>query len=211
MKVILNKDLPNLGEEGDVCDVNPGYARNYLLPRNLVLQYNNKNLSLLEGRRETIEQRKEEKKKQAMSVKDRLEAEPLTITMPAGENGRLFGSVTSATVAEALEKQGIDVERKQIDIPAKTIKSVGTTKIRVRLYDQHEAELLVQVEPTGGQKKSESAASSRATQESGGSTESSPSQASPDAAGEIEAEPQGESEEYPSEYDEDVDAEPEVE
>jgi large subunit ribosomal protein L9 len=88
-----------------------------------------------------------------MSVKERLETEPLEILMPAGENGRLFGSVTSATIAENLEKSGIDVERKQIDIPGKTIKSVGTTKIRVRLYDNQEAELLVEVKPAGAEKK----------------------------------------------------------
>lgn len=154
MKVILNKDLPNLGEEGDICDVSPGYARNYLLPRNLVLQYNRQNIALLEGRREAIEQRRQEKRKQAMSVKERLESEPMAITMPAGENGRLFGSVTSATISEALEKQGIELERKQIEIPGKTIKSVGTTKVRIRLYDAQEAELLVEVKPAGGRQKS---------------------------------------------------------
>lgn len=155
MKVILNSDLPNLGEEGDILDVADGYARNYLLPRKLVLQYNNQNLALLEGRREAIDKRREEKRKEAMSVKERLETEALEIAMPAGENGRLFGSVTSATIAEHLEKSGIDVERKQIDIPAKTIKSVGTTKIRVRLYDNQEAELLVEVKPAGGEQKTE--------------------------------------------------------
>lgn len=155
MKVILNSDLPNLGEEGDICDVADGYARNYLLPRKLVLQYNNQNLALLEGRREAIENRREQKRKEAMSVRERLETEPLEISMPAGENGRLFGSVTSATVAEYLEKNGIDVERKQIDIPGNTIKSVGTTKIRVRLYDNQEAELLVEVKAAGTEKKAE--------------------------------------------------------
>lgn len=155
MKVILNADLPNLGEEGDICDVADGYARNYLLPRKLVLKYNNQNVALLEGRRESIEKRREDKRKEAMTVKERLEGEPLVISMPAGENGRLFGSVTSATVAENLEKAGIDIERKQVDIPSKTIKSVGTTKIRVRLYDNQEAELLVEVKPSGVEKKTE--------------------------------------------------------
>lgn len=155
MKVILNADLPNLGEEGDICDVADGYARNYLLPRKLVLKYNNQNVALLEGRRESIEKRREDKRKEAMTVKERLEGEPLVISMPAGENGRLFGSVTSATVAENLEKAGIDIERKQVDIPGKTIKSVGTTKIRVRLYDNQEAELLVEVKPSGVEKKAE--------------------------------------------------------
>lgn len=152
MKVILNSDLPNLGEEGDICDVADGYARNYLLPRKLVLQYNGRNLELLEERRDAIEQRREEKRKEAMSVKDRLQNEPLEISMPAGENGRLFGSVTSSTITEQLEKLGIDVQRKQIEIPGKTIKSVGATKIRVRLYDGEEAELVVEVKAAGNAK-----------------------------------------------------------
>jgi len=106
MKVILNQDISNLGEEGEIKDVARGYARNYLIPKKLVMPYTREALSMLESRRETIEQRREEKRKAAMDIKTRLETEPLVIEMPAGDRGRLFGSVTSATIAEALAAGG---------------------------------------------------------------------------------------------------------
>ncbi len=150
MKVILNQDITNLGEEGEIKDVARGYARNYLIPKKLVMPYTREALALLESRRDHIEQRREEKRKSATDIKTRLESEPLVITMPAGERGRLFGSVTSAGISDALAAQGIDVERRRIDIPDKTIKNIGTTYVRVRLYGDEEAELRVDVTPVGG-------------------------------------------------------------
>jgi len=106
MKVILNKDLAPLGEEGDVKDVARGYARNYLFPRGIALPYNDKTAKLFESRREEIEARKAEKRKDALSLKERLEELTLELTMPAGANGKLYGAVTSQTVAEELGKLG---------------------------------------------------------------------------------------------------------
>lgn len=146
MKVILNRDVPNLGEEGDVINVSPGYARNYLLPGGMVMQHNSQNLSMIESRRVSIEKRKAEKRQDADSLKEKLENEALTITMMAGENGRLFGSVTSATIVDELEKKGIFVERKRVDIPDSSLKAVGNYKVRIRLYGEQEAVLNVQVE-----------------------------------------------------------------
>lgn len=150
MKVILSQDISNLGEEGEIKDVARGYARNYLIPKKMVMPYTREALSLLESRREQIEQRRDEKRKAAMDTKTRLESESLIIEMPAGDRGRLFGSVTSATIADALAAQGINVERRRIDIPEKTIKNVGTTYVRVRLYGDEEAELRVDVTAAGG-------------------------------------------------------------
>ena len=153
MKVILNRDVSNLGEEGDIVNVSSGYARNYLLPGGMVMQYNAQNLSMIEARRASIEKRKDEKRQDAASLKDRLENEALVIRMVAGENGRLFGSVTGATIAEELEKKGLFVEKKRIDIPDSSLKSVGNHKVRIRLYGEQEAVLTVQVEgqPSGHQ------------------------------------------------------------
>lgn len=151
MKVILNQDIPSIGEEGDIADVARGYARNYLIPKRMVLPYTSDALAMIDSRRETIEARRAEKTKLAQDVKTRLETEALDITMPAGDRGRLFGSVTSATIAEALAAKGIDVERKRIDIPEKTIKTTGTAYVRVRLYGDEEAELRVNVSAAGGQ------------------------------------------------------------
>ena len=116
MKVILNKDVANLGEEGDVKDVAPGYARNYLMPKGLVMPYNPASLAELESRRAAIEARKEQKRKEAAGTRERLENEELSVKMTAGERGRLFGSVTSATIVEQLEKLGISVDRKRVEI-----------------------------------------------------------------------------------------------
>ncbi len=146
MKVILNCDVPNLGEEGDICEVARGYARNFLIPRNMVLMHSRQNSALIESRRAAIEQRKVEKRKQASSMKEQIESEPLVFTMAAGDRGKLFGSVTTATIVDELDKRGISVERRKVDIPDGTIKSVGTHTVRVRLYGEEEAELTVRVE-----------------------------------------------------------------
>lgn len=153
MKVILNQDVYNLGEEGDVCEVARGYARNYLLPRKLAVVYNNANRAQLESRRAIIEKKKEEKRKAALSLKEKIEGLDLTIPMSAGESGKLFGSVSSATVADALMKEGIELERKQIEVPSHTIKMVGTYTARVKLYEGEAAELKIHVE--SDRKKSE--------------------------------------------------------
>jgi large subunit ribosomal protein L9 len=162
MKVILSTDVTNLGEEGDVKDVAAGYARNFLIPKGMVMPYSRQNLALIESRRATIEKRKADKREQAKSAKERLEGEPVTIEMTAGEKGKLFGSVTSQGIADELEKRGIEVERKKIDIDGGTIKTLGAHTVRVRLYGEEEAQLKVNVEPdaksaarqkTGGQKQ----------------------------------------------------------
>lgn len=162
MKVILNKDIPNLGEEGEIKDVARGYARNYLIPKELVMPYSKDALSILESRREQLELRREEKRKSALDVKTRLETEDLVLEMPAGDRGRLFGSVTTANIADALSAKDISVERKRIEIPEKTIKSVGTTRVRVRLYGDEEAVLKVIVKAAGGKAAEEAAAKAAA-------------------------------------------------
>jgi large subunit ribosomal protein L9 len=163
MKVILNKDMPNLGEEGDVCDVANGYARNFLIPRQIAVPYNKQTLAMFEQKRSAIEKRKEEKRQAALSLKERLEAEELELSMPSGESGRLFGSVNNATVAEALGKVGIDVDRRRIEVPDNTLKQVGNYVCRVRLYDNEEAELKVKVTGTSTGEKAESRQEARKT------------------------------------------------
>jgi large subunit ribosomal protein L9 len=145
MKVILSTDVPNLGEEGDVREVKRGYARNFLMPRSLALPYNKQSIAVIESRRVAIEKRKEEKRQHAQTLKDRIEEMVLDLKMPAGENGRLFGAVTSAAIADELSKHEVSIERKRIDIPEHTIKASGTYRVRIRLYGNEEASLRVQV------------------------------------------------------------------
>jgi large subunit ribosomal protein L9 len=146
-KVILIQDVKDLGEEGDVKEVKRGYARNYLIPKKLAVPFTKGNLKLIEARRAIIEQKKEEKRQAALGLKERLESLSLKIVMPMGENGRLFGSVTNAIIADELQKQGISIEKKKIEIPEHAIKAQGTYKVKVKLYDNQEAVLKVLVNP----------------------------------------------------------------
>jgi large subunit ribosomal protein L9 len=149
MKVILNQDVTDLGEEGDIKDVADGFARNYLLPRKLAVPHTKEFLAALGHRRAAIEKRKEEKRLEAASLKERLEAQEIRFAVPAGENGKLFGSVNNSNVAVELEKKGFAIEKKRIEIPEHTVRSVGTYKVRIRLYDKEEATVKLIVESSG--------------------------------------------------------------
>ncbi|MDR3338448.1 MAG: 50S ribosomal protein L9 [Treponema sp.] len=146
MKVILNKDLNPLGEEGDVKEVSKGYARNFLFPRDIALPYTEKTVKLFEARREEIEAKKAAKRQDAAGIKEKLEALELVITVPAGANGKLYGAVTSQTIAEELSKQGFPIERKRIEIPGNVFKSVGKYKVVLKLYESAAAEVTVTVQ-----------------------------------------------------------------
>ena len=145
MKVILNADVTTLGEEGDIVDVAPGYARNFLLPKKLVVLHNAQNLTILANRKATIEKKKEDKRKAAASDKEKILAAALVLQMPAGENGKLFGSVTSQTIAEELAKLDVIVEKKKIEIPGHILKHTGDFKVNIKLYGNENAELKVQI------------------------------------------------------------------
>lgn len=146
MKVILNQDVIGLGEEGDIREVAPGYARNFLLPKGLAVPHTKANLAALEHRRDAIEQRRTAKRTEALGLKERLEAEELRFAMPAGESGKLFGSVNNATLAAELERRGYQIEKRRIEVPDHAIRTVGTFKAKVRLYDKEEAVLKLVVE-----------------------------------------------------------------
>ncbi|MCE5255656.1 MAG: 50S ribosomal protein L9 [Spirochaetaceae bacterium] len=143
MKIILNQDVPNLGEIGDVKDVAPGYARNFLLPRDLAVAYNDKNVRMFEKRKAEIDGIKEQKRQSSLSLKEKLEAEELSITMPAGANGKLYGAVTNANIADELLRKGIEVDRKKIEVPGRAIKSAGNYKVLVHLYEKDDATVKV--------------------------------------------------------------------
>jgi large subunit ribosomal protein L9 len=152
VKVILNEDVYNLGEEGDVRDVAPGFARNFLIPQGLALGYSKKNVSYFEQRKVAIEKRKDEKREAAKSFREKIETKVLELEMPAGDTGKLFGSVNSATIAEKLAAEGINIERKKIDVPESSIKIVGEYDVRIRLYGDEVAAIKVIVNPVGGKK-----------------------------------------------------------
>lgn len=159
MKVILNTDVQNLGEDGDVVDVAAGYARNFLLPRKLVSLHTPQNLSLLAARKVAIEKKKEDKRKAAVSNKEKIASLVLKIQMPAGDTGKLFGSVTSHNVADELARLGVVVERKKIEIPGHVIKHTGDFKAVIKLYGNESAELKIQISAASAAAKAQEVAS----------------------------------------------------
>lgn len=167
MKVILNVDVKSLGEEGDVKNVANGYARNFLLPRNLAVPYNEATVAIFEERKAEIEARKELKRKNSASLKEKLESTTLELVMPAAANGKLYAAVTSHVVAEGLAKLGFEIERKKIEIPGSAIKNVGNFKATVKLYEAQVAELNVSVvaQTVEGEAKAEPAKAKKETKE----------------------------------------------
>ena len=145
MKVILYTDVKHLGEMGDVKNVANGYARNFLFPHMYAVPYNDQTVAYFESRKEEIEARKEQKRKDAASTKDKLEALTIELKVPAAGNGKLFGSVTALTISEYLAKNGFDIERKRIEIPGNSIKSVGNYHCTIHLYEASNAEVKIAV------------------------------------------------------------------
>lgn len=146
MKIILKQDIVNLGEEGDIKLVKDGYARNFLIPKKMAALYSLASLNELEKKREAIAKRKEEKRKEARSYREKIEAEELTFKVAAGEKRRLFGAITNAHIVEELAKKGIKIERKKVEITDSIIKILGTHNVRVKLYGDEVAVLKVIVE-----------------------------------------------------------------
>ena len=144
MQVILRDDVPNLGRPGDVVKVRPGYARNFLLPRNLAVEANPKNLRAFEHQKRLALLRREAKRNEALKVKDRLEQVTIELTARAGEGGKLFGSVTNIDIERALGSQGIAIDRRRI-ILAEPIKELGEFVVPVRVDADVEASLKLKV------------------------------------------------------------------
>lgn len=132
MEVILKEDIVNLGKMGEVVRVRDGYARNYLLPRGLVLVANKKNLKGFEHQKRVVASQKERVLKQAQTLSEKLAGASLTIPVKAGEEGKLFGSVTNIDIEKALRAKGFDIERRKIHLD-EPIKSLGDYEVPVRL------------------------------------------------------------------------------
>ena len=132
MEVILKEDIVNLGKIGEIVRVRDGYARNYLLPRGLVLEANKKNLKTFEHHKKIVGDQKQKIVRQAQSVGDQLNGVSLVIPMKVGEEGKLFGSVTNIHIEKALKAKGLNVDRRKIQL-AEPIKSAGDYDVPVRL------------------------------------------------------------------------------
>lgn len=132
MEVILKEDIANLGKIGEVVRVRDGYARNYLLPRGLVLIANKKNLKTFDHQKKLVTDQKQKIMRQAQGAADQLASVALVIPMKVGEEGRLFGSVTNIQIEKALKAKGVDVDRRKIHLD-EPIKTVGDYEVPIRL------------------------------------------------------------------------------
>jgi large subunit ribosomal protein L9 len=148
MEVILKEDIVNLGKIGEIVRVRDGYARNYLLPRGLVLEANKKNLKTFEHHKKLVGDQKQKIVRQAQSVGDQLNGVSLVIPMKVGEEGRLFGSVTNIHIEKALKAKGLNVDRRKIHLEA-PIKVAGDHEVAVRLSADLTVQLKVSVVAEG--------------------------------------------------------------
>jgi len=144
MQIILREDIPNLGRPGDVVKVRDGYARNFLLPRNLAIEANPKSIRAFEHQKRLALMRREAKKNEALKVKERLEALRINLTARAGEEGKLFGSITNIDIERALREQNFEIERRKIML-AEPIKQLGEYNVPVKVDPEVEAILKITV------------------------------------------------------------------
>lgn len=145
MEVILREDVPDLGSVGDIVKVKPGFARNYLLPRGLALVADKRNIRVLEHQKRVVADKRERDRKRAQGAADRLSNLRLTIKARAGEEGKLFGSVTNLDIERALAAQGFSVERRRIRLE-EPIKSIGEHTVPIHLGVGIDAKVTVIVE-----------------------------------------------------------------
>ena len=135
MKVILTEDVKGIGKKDEIINANDGYARNFLFPQKLAVEANAKNMSLLQGRKDSANFKKEKEMEYANSLKEKLSKIMLTVKVKAGENGKIFGSITSKEICVELKKQkNIEIDKKKVNLK-EPIKELGTFTIDIKLYE----------------------------------------------------------------------------
>ena len=144
MEVILLERVNKLGQMGETVKVRDGYARNYLLPLGKALRANEGNKKRFESERATLEARNLERKSEAQKVADKLEGKTFVMVRSAGETGQLYGSVAARDIVEALEAEGFNIGRNQIDLNT-PIKSIGLHKVTLHLHSEVEIEIELNV------------------------------------------------------------------
>lgn len=145
MKVILTENIKGVGKKDDIINATDGYARNYLFPKKLALEANVENMSKLNSKKESNQYKKDMEKQKAEEIAKKLKGIRLKLIVKAGENGRIFGGITSKEISEELSKQyKIDIDKKKI-ILDDTIKSLGVFTAQIRLYEGVIGKLLIDV------------------------------------------------------------------
>ncbi|QQY79807.1 LSU ribosomal protein L9P [Keratinibaculum paraultunense] len=145
MKIILLKEVKGLGKEGDLVDVKDGYARNYLFPRKLAIEATPANLNKWKNKKKEMEAKEREEYEKALKLKEKIESIDLKLKGKAGEGGKLFGSITSKDISDALKEQhNIDIDKRKIELED-NIKTLGTTEVEIKIYPEVSAKLRVKV------------------------------------------------------------------
>ncbi len=133
IQIILKKDIEKLGKAGEVLSVREGYARNFLLPKGLALSATASNLKVVEQEKKKASLAKEQQRNLAQALADKISSASCTVSVQAGQDGKLFGSVTTQDIAEAFKAEGVDIDRKKIEL-TQPIKEVGVFKINIKLH-----------------------------------------------------------------------------
>ena len=145
MKVILLENVKGVGKKDEIINASDGYARNFLFPKKLAVEANNENLSKLKGKKQSEQYKKDVEKENAEKVANKLEDIILTIKVKAGDNGKIFGGVTSKEISEELKKQNnIEIDKKKI-VLAENIKNLGSFNVTIKLYEGVTGTLKVKV------------------------------------------------------------------
>lgn len=144
MEIILRQAVENLGKPGDVVNVKPGYARNFLLPRGIAFEATPGNLKRIQLERDRLDAAENDRRTLAQGLAGRLEQVSLTFSARVGDEGKLFGSVTSGDIAQQLEAQGFQIEKRQVDLH-EPIKALGVYRVPVRLHADVKPEIRVWV------------------------------------------------------------------
>jgi large subunit ribosomal protein L9 len=135
MKVILRSDITNVGRQGEVKEVSPGFARNYLVPQHLAMEATPANLKIWERERVKLEKQRGEIISVAKEIASKMEAVEFIVKVKIGENGKLFGSVTPANLSKIFEEKGFEVNKRDI-LLSNNIKEVGNYEVNVRLHPE---------------------------------------------------------------------------
>lgn len=144
MKVILKEDIKHVGKMGQIVDVADGYARNYLIPKGLVTEASTKNIKFLEHEKRIIQEKSKKIRNSAQDLAHRISSLTISIKAKAGEEGKLFGSITTMDVAEALQKEGVEIDKKKISLE-EPIKRLGSYTVNIKLHPDVSAPLNIQI------------------------------------------------------------------
>lgn len=145
MKVILNSDIKGVGKKDEIINANDGYARNFLFPKKLAVEANSENLAKLKAKRDSQNFKKVEEKAEAEKIAEKLKEITLTLKVKAGENGKIFGGVTTKEIAENLNSQyNIQIDKKRINLQ-ETIKTLGRFFVEIKLYEGVMAKLAISI------------------------------------------------------------------